>query len=416
MSATFIAGARIIDPATGFDGPGGLLMEDGLIAAVGAGVSPPEGAEVMDARGLCLAPALVDLKARACEPGDAAAETLDDTLRAAARGGIGTVVLDASSGRGVASPETVEWIAARALGAPVRLLASGLALCDGEMAEIGLMLRAGAVYVSDGGTPIADTSLARRIVSYASPFEAWVSLRAEDAHLSAGTCASEGDLAARLGLPARPAASERLAVERAETLAELTGGRILLDGVTTAAGLDALASARARGLDLAATAPISHLAFNAVDAGGYDAAYRFEPPLREPDDREALIEAVKSRMIDAVVSAHAPQTEDAKAHPFPDASPGAPALEDMLPALLSLAAEGRLSLLEALRPVTSAPAELIGLPQGRIAEGAPADLILFDAAAPRPMREPRRNDPFARRRMTGRVLMIFVEGAIIHQL
>jgi len=415
MSATFIAGARLIDPATGHDGRGSLLIEDGLIAGLGETLQAPDGAEVVDARGLCLAPALIDLKARACEPGDAAPETLDQTLRAAARGGVGTLILDETSGDGVSTPERVDWIAARAVTAPVRLLTAGRGASGGELAELALMLRAGAVLIGDGGAR-PDLQLARRLLSYAAPFEAWVSLRAEDTALARDTVAHEGDLAARLGLPARPAIAERLGVEAAGALAELTGARILLDRVTTREGLAALARVKPRGLELAATAPISHLMFNAVDAGGYDTAYRYEPPLRDPEDREVLIEAVRDGRIDAVVSAHQPVSPDDKAHPFEHAQPGNAAVEDLLPALLTLGAEGRMSLIEALRPVTSAPADLLGLPQGRLAEGAPADLILFDPDAPRSSREGPAHDAFARRRLTGRLLMSFVEGAIIEQL
>jgi len=415
MAATFIAGARLVDPATGHDAPGAMLIEDGLIQALGESVRAPENAEVIDARGLCLAPALIDIKARACEPADGAPETLDETLRAAARGGVGTLVLEETSGRGLASPEHIEWVAGRALAAPVRLLAAGAAVVRGELAEIGLMLRTGAALIGDGGI-LPDLQLARRVLAYAAPFETWVSLRAEDAALSAATVAHEGDLAARLGLPARPAIAERLGVDQAAALAELTGAKLLLDRITTREGLGALARARGRGLELAATAPISHLMFNAVDAGAYDTAYRYEPPLRDPEDRDALVDAVRDGRIDVVVSDHRPVSPDAKAHPFEDAAAGNAAVQDLLPALLTLAAEGRMSLLEALRPVTSAPADLLGLPQGRLAEGAPADLILFDPAAPRAKRPGPAHDAFSRRTLTGRLLMSFVEGAIIEQL
>ncbi|MEO1038167.1 MAG: amidohydrolase family protein [Pseudomonadota bacterium] len=414
MSALLIENVRLIDPASRLDVHGGLLVRDGRIEAVGEAVDAPHDVERMDGGGAVLAPALIDLRARAAEPG-AGPERLHETLRRAAAGGIGTLVLAADSGSGIATPEQVEWVGARAVSSPVRLLASGLAVRDGAMAEIGLMLKAGAVYLSDGGIPQADSSLVRRLMAYSAGFEAWFSLRAEDAFLARDTTATEGDLSARLALAARPALSEALAIERNAGLAALSGGRLLVDRVTTREGLAAIANARLRGVEIAATAPITHLMFNEVDAGGFDTRYRLEPPLRAQSDREALIEALSEGRIDAIVSDHTPVQGFEKANPFSDAPPGSAHLEAVLPALCSLVAENRLSLLEALAPVTSGPAGLLGLNQGRLTPGAPADLVLFDPDAPIVM--PRvANDPpsaFSGRRLFGRILMTMVDGAII---
>jgi dihydroorotase len=287
------------------------------------------------------------------------------------------------------------------------------------MGEIGLMLRAGAAFIGDGGAAIADTRLARRILAYASTFDAWISLRAEEPHLARGTCAHESDLAMRLGLPARPGAGERLAIERAAALCELTGAQLMIDRITTQDGLTALAAARARGLELAATAPVTHFIFNEVDAGGFDSRFRLEPPLRGEADRLALIDALANGDLDAVVSDHHASTGEAKAHPFPEAEPGSANLEALLPALCTLAADGRLSLIDALRPVTSGPAELLGLDQGRLEPGAPADLVVFDPEAPvvygRNSLVCGASSAFENRRLFGKVLITIVEGAIIYQ-
>lgn len=415
MSGYLITGARIADPASDREYEADLRIADGLIAEIGD-LSPLDGEEEIEAKGRVLAPALIDLRA-ATGPG--APERLETTARAAAAGGIGTLVLAPQSGGGLARPEDIELMNARALTLPVRLLCAGLAIQDGEMAEIGLMLREGALYVGDGGTPIADSRLVRRILSYAGGFEAWVSLRPEDAYLIAGTVAHESDLTVRMGLSTRPGVSERLAAERDAGLVELTGGKLIFDRVTTAEGLSTVRAARRRGLDVAATAPITHLMFNQVDAGNFDARFRLEPPLRSQDDREALIEAVREGVIDAVVSDHRPVSRVEKSNPFADAAPGSANLEALLPALLSLVEEGRLTLLEALRPVTSGPAELFGLPQGRIEEGAPADLLIIDPAAPvvfgRDGLVSQGSSAFSGRRLFGKVLMSFVEGAIITQ-
>lgn len=411
--------ARLIDPASGHDGTGDIRIRDGLIIEIAQDLAARDGEHVHDLRGAALAPALIDLRGWA-KPGAGGRGGLNATARAAAAGGVGTLVLAPDSGEGLTRPEDFASIETAALTSPVRLLPAGLAVdAGGEMGEIGLMLRAGAALVGDGGAAIADTRLARRLLAYASTFDAWVSLRAEEPHLARGTCAHESDLAMRLGLPARPGAGERLAIERGAALCELTGARLLLDRVTTADGLAALAAARARGLELAATAPITHFLFNEVDAGAFDARFRLEPPLRAESDRLALIDALANGDIDAVVSDHRASTGEAKAHPFPEAEAGSATLEALLPALCTLAADGRLALIEALRAVTSGPADLLGLDQGRLEPGAPADLVVFDPDAPVVYGcaglACDASSAFENRRLFGKVLITIVEGAIIHQ-
>ncbi|MFP4518566.1 MAG: dihydroorotase [Oceanicaulis sp.] len=414
-----LTNARLIDPASGHDGPGAMRVRDGLIIEIAEELQPRDGETVHDLQGAALAPALIDLRCRA-KPGAGGAAGLDATARAAAAGGVGTVVLAPDSGPGLSHPEDFASIETAALTSPVRLLPSGLAVDSaGEMGEIGLMLRAGAGLIGDGGAAIADTRLARRILAYASTFDAWVSLRAEDPHLARGTCAHESDLAMRLGLPARPGSGERMAVERGAALCELTGSRLMFDRITTAEALAALAAARARGLELAVTAPVTHFIFNEVDAGGFDARFRLEPPLRSETDRLALIKALADGDIDAVVSDHHASTGEAKAHPFPETEAGSANLEALLPALCTLAADGRVSLIDALRPVTSGPADLLGLDQGRLEPGAPADLVAFDPEAPvvygRGGLACTASSAFENRRLFGRTLITIIEGAIIHQ-
>jgi dihydroorotase len=420
MSATLITGARLVDPASGHDGSADIRIEDGRIAEIGDALPAGPEDEVVSARGRVVAPALVDLRAHCAEPGGSGAESLDTLMAAAGSSGIGTITLSPLSGTGISRPEHVEMVAARALTAPVRLAAAGLATSDGiEINEIGLMLRAGAGLVGDGGRPIADTRLIRRLLAYASGFDAWVSLSPEDPFLSAGTIAHESDMSVRMGLPVRPGVSERIGIERVAALAELTGALVLFDRVSTAEGLAAVAAARRRGLEIAASVPATHLMFNEVDMGGFDPRHRLDPPLRAESDREALIAAISEGLIEAVVSDHLALPSDAKANPFSDAAPGSASIEALLPALCTLYAEGRLSLLEALRPVTSGPADLLGVQQGRIAEGAPADLIVFDPQAPvihgHDGAVSQAPSAFSGRRLHGRVLLTMVEGAIVHQ-
>ncbi|MBI1264967.1 MAG: amidohydrolase family protein [Alphaproteobacteria bacterium] len=419
MSAILFRHARVIDPAARHDAPGDVRIRGGVIAEIAPTLTPEGGERVIDLDGAVLAPALIDARCWV-NPASTGQSGIDAAARAAAAGGIGTLILAPDSGTGMSRPEHFAAIEAASLTSPVRLIASGLAIdAQGEMGEIGLMLRAGAAYVGDGGRPEPDTRLMRRALAYASGFDAWTAMTCEDAGLARGTCATESDLSMRMGLPARPAAGERLAVERAALLAELTGARILLDRITTAGALKALEAALARELDIAATAPVTHLMFNEMDAGGFDARFRLEPPLRREEDRLALIEALAAGAIAALVSDHRACTGESKAHPFPEAAPGSANLEALLSALCSAAAEGRLSLIDALWPVTAGPADLFGLNQGRLAPGAPADLVIFDPDAPviygRGGRVCPAPSAFENRRMTGKVLITLVEGAIIHQ-
>lgn len=415
---TLFRNARLLDPASGHDGHGALRTRGREIIEIADELSPEAGESVIDLDGKALAPALIDLRVNA-SPSSAGAGGLTAAARAAAAGGVGTLVL-APEGDGAFKPEHFAALEAASMQTAVKLLTAGRLVRDeDELAEAGLMLRAGAVMLADGGRSISDARLARRALAYAATFDAWTSLRAEEAHLAADTCAHESDLAMRLGLPARPAAGERMAIERAAALAELTGAQILFDRVTTAAGLAALRQARERGLEILASTAITHLLFNEVDAGGFDARYRLEPPLRAEADRLALIEAVALGDIDIVVSDHVARTGEAKAHPFPEAAPGSANLEALLPALCSLAAEGRITLIDALRAVTSAPAQMLDLDQGRLEPGAPADLVAFDPDAPvvygRAGLACEASSAFQGRRLTGRVLITMINGAMIHQ-
>ncbi len=414
---TLIRNARLIDPASGRDELGDLKIAEGLIEAVGGTLLPKGDEPIIDLEGAVLAPALIDLRCQV-NPGASGRSGLTATALAAAAGGVGTLVI--APDPDLSTPERFAPIDNAALASPVRLLPAGLLVDEaGEMGEIGLMLRAGAALLGDGGRPISDTRLARRALSYAATFEAWSSLRAEDPDLARNTCAHEGDLAMRLGFGARPAIGERIAVDRAVALAELTGARILMDRISTLEGLAALKAARGKGLEVAATTPVTHLIFNEVDTASYDARYRLEPPLRGEADREALIAALGAGEIDAIVSDHRACTGEAKAHPFPDAEVGSATLEALLPALCTLVADERLDLIDALRAVTSGPADLLGLEQGRLEVGAPADLVAFNPDTPniygREGLACEAPSAFENRRLVGKALITFVNGAIINQ-
>jgi dihydroorotase len=288
------------------------------------------------------------------------------------------------------------------------------------MAEIGLMDEAGALYFTDVDRVISNTRTLQRVMSYAAAFNALISCRPADPWLSEGAVATSGELATRLGLSSVPAIAERIQLERDLALVEQTGARFLVDQISTEGALETLARARAKGLEIAASVSVNHLCFNEIDIGDYRTFYRLDPPLRSEADRQALIEAVREGLIDVITSAHAPAPAEDKRRPFSEATPGAIGLETLLPAALTLHHEARLDLLDVLRPLTTGPASLLGLEAGRLAEGTPADLILFDANAPvvidaATLKSKSKNSPFDGRRLQGKVLLTIVGGRIVHR-
>ena len=388
MTALAILNARLLDPATDYDGPGALLIVDGVITEVihGSHASAPEGVEVLDAGGLCVAPGLIDIRVKTGEPGDEPKETLKSASLAAAAGGLTTIVVQPDTDPAIDDPAMIDHIQRRgaALGlVNVRAAGAATRARDGQrMAEIGLMDEAGALYFTDGDKVITNTRTLQRVMSYAAAFNALIACRPADPWLSEGAVATSGELATRLGLSGAPAIAERIQLERDLALVEQTGARFLVDQISTEGALETLARARGKGLEVAASVSINHLCFNELDIGDYRTFYRLDPPLRAESDRQALVEAVRDGLIDVITSAHAPAPAEDKRRPFSEAAPGAVGLETLLPAALTLHHEDGLDLLDVLRPLTSGPAALLGLDAGVLKVGAPADLVLFDPGAP----------------------------------
>lgn len=424
---TAFVNARLIDPETRYDGPGCVVVSKGVIADVQR--QPrleigSSGLKVVDCAGAMLAPGLIDLRVKTGEPGAEPKETLKSASRAAAAGGVTSIVVQPDTSPPIDEPAMVDFVLRRARDIElVHVYPAGAATrgIKGErMAEIGLMRDAGAVYFTDVDHPIVNSKVLRRVMSYADAFGAFVAHRPADAWLSEGACATEGELAARLGLPAAPAIAERIMLERDLALAELTGARLLCDQISTADALESLRRARDKGLRVKASCSINHLMFNELDIGDYRTFYRLDPPLRSEQDRLALIDALSEGLIDMVVSAHAPAPAEDKRLPYAEAAPGAVGLETLLPALLALHHDAGLPLLRLISAVTLGPAELLGLRAGRIAPGAPADLVLADINAPVVVDPARlfsksKNSPFGGRRLQGQVLMTMVDGRVVHQ-
>jgi dihydroorotase len=371
-----------------------------------------------------LAPGLVDIRVKTGEPGSEPKETLKSAARAAAAGGVTAIVVQPDTDPVVDEPSVVDFILRRArdIGL-VHVYPAGAATkgLDGRhMAEIGLMREAGAVYVTDVDKPVVDSLVLRRVLAYARGFDTLVAHRPADPYLTAGAAATEGEFAARLGLPAGPAMAERIMLERDLALAELTGARLLVDQISCAEALESLRRAKDRGVKVWASASINHLTFNELDIGDYRTFYKLTPPLRAEDDRQALIEALAEGLVDIVVSAHAPAPAEDKRLPFDEAAPGAVGLQTLLPALLTLAHEERAPLVDLIRAVTLKPAQLLGLDAGRLSPGSVADLVLCDIGAPviidaDKLISKSKNSPFDGRRLQGEVKLTMVAGQVVHR-
>ena len=428
MSKTAILGARLIDPATGLDEIGDLLIEDGLIAAFGSdifaeGLAPH--IEQINGGGFILAPGLIDMRVVTGEPGTEHKETLASAGIAAASGGVTSMVVMPQTNPVIDDISLVDYIRRRGKDtSPVRVYTAGaltMGLAGKDMTELGLMSDAGAVLFSNGDAPIADTQLMRRIMAYSAAFNALITHRPVDAHLSDGACAHESDFSSRLGLAAAPAISERIMAQRDLALAELTGARFMLDLVSAADTLPALRRAKDRDLDVSASVSINHLALNEMDIGDYRTFAKLEPPLRGEDDRLALVAAINDGLIDVIVSAHDPRPAGDKRRPFAEAAAGAVGLEILLSAGLTLVADEQLDLMAFLKALTANPADLLGLPQGRLAIGAPADLVLIDLGKPwmcdvDNLLSTSRNTPFDGRHMQGKAVMTICAGEIVFDM
>jgi len=419
--------ARLIDPATGMDVKGGLLVENGRIADVGPRLfndAEPTDPEVINCHGQVLAPGLIDARVFTGEPGAEHRESLESASAAAAAGGVTSMVVMPNTDPVIDEPSLVDFLLRRAAATarvrvlPCAALTKGLA---GEtMTEIGLLQEAGAIAFTDGNRSIANARVLRRALAYAATFDALVIAHAEDPELTKNTSATEGEFATRLGLPASPAIAEALMVERDIRLVELTGARYHFGQISTRASLDAIAAAKQRGLPVTCGVSANHLALNELDVGAYYTFRKLSPPLRSEADRAAMAEGVASGIIDVIVSSHEPQGADTKRQPFASAAAGAVGLETLLPAALELVHDGRASLVHVLGAMTAAPARIFGLPTGTLAKGAPADLVMIDPEEPfvvdaEKLHSKARNTAFDGRKFQGRAIKTFVGGELVFE-
>ncbi len=419
-------GPRLVDPASGLDRVGDLAVAEGRIVGVGAAPAGFTPDQRVAAQGAVLAPGLIDLHARLRGSGSALEGGIESELRAAVAGGITTLVCPPDTDPVLDEPGLVEMLMQRTQRAglatvlPLGALTRGLA---GEvLAEMGGLTQAGCVGLAQAEKPVRNTSVLWRALQYAASFGHTVWLRPQDAYLGGGVAAS-GPLATRLGLSGVPAMAESIALHTLFELMRATGAAVHVQRLSTQQGVALLRAAKAEGLPVTADVSVHSLHLIDQDIGFFDTTARLEPPLRQQRDREALRAALADGTVDALVSDHVPVDADGKALPFAEATPGASALELLLGLALLWGEQAGLTLAQALAPLTARPAGVLGSTAGRLMEGAPADLCLFDPTSrwpvrPEALRSRAKHTPFAFGRcgmeLPGQVLGSWVAGRRVH--
>ena len=406
--------ARLIDPETGTDAIGSLMVVDGVIAE---NDTTPD--EVIDCGGKCLAPGIVDIGVKVSEPGERHKESFASAGRAAVAGGITTIVTRPDTSPAIDTPETLEFVARRAsIDAAVNVLPMA-ALTKGregrEMTEIGFLMDAGAAAFTDCDRVVTNTKVFSRVLTYAHSLGALVIGHVQEPGLSAGGSVTSGKFATLRGLSGISPMAERMGLDRDIALLEMTGAAYHVDQITTARALPALERAKSNGLDITAGVGIHHLTLNEMDVADYRTFFKLKPPLRSEDDRLAVVEAVASGLIDIISSMHTPQDEESKRLPYEEAASGAVALETLLPAALRLVHAGHIDLPQLFRALALNPANRLGLACGRLSVGAPADLVLFDPDVSWKLDRSKllsksKNTPFDEAILQGKVIATYVGG------
>ena len=419
MNTSTIINARIINPEDGYDKLGSILIESGTISDFGPEVKTK--GQIIDAQGLVCAPGLIDMRVNTGEPGKENRETINTAAKAAAAGGITSIVLMPDTNPVIDDISLVDFINRKAENAPINIFAAGALTknLDGStLTEIGLMSEAGALMFSNGALPITNAQTMRRLLSYSSNFDCLISSRPLESSLSINTVAHESDFSARLGLSSSPAVSELIIVQRDIALAELTDGKLLIDLISSSKSLNAIKQAKLKHPNISCSVSINHLSLNENDIGDYRTFAKLDPPLRDESDRLALLKGINQGTIDVIVSSHDPRPAGEKRLPYAQAASGAIGLETLLAAGLSLVADKQLNLMKFLAALTCNPAKLLGLDSGRISKSAPADLIIFDPNTPwvckgKDFLSKSKNTPFDGRLMTGRNIKTICKGKLV---
>ncbi len=420
--------ARLLDPASGLDAPGGVLTIGEEIADFGADLfnrtAPPEGARLIDCRGACVAPGLVDMRVHLREPGAEHKENIATASAAAAAGGVTSMVCLPNTDPPIDDAAVLEFVARRARDIKLVKIFAYAAVTRGlagkELTEMGLLASCGALAFTDGRRAVADALVMRRALSYARTFGLLIVQHPEEPRLAEDGAMNEGEIATRLGLPGIPVEAEVMMVERDIRLVELTGGRYHAAHLSTAEAIEAVRQAKARHLDVTCDTAPHYFSLNELAVGDYRTFAKTSPPLRGEMDRQAVVEGLRDGTIDAIASDHAPQDQDSKRLPFEQAAFGAIGLETLLPLSLGLHHGAQVPLLDVLACLTCKPADRLGLQAGRLVKNGAADLVLFDPDKPWRidadlMRSKSKNTPFDGRPVQGKVLRTVVDGRTVFE-
>jgi dihydroorotase len=420
--STLFSNARLLDPASNRDGTGEVLVDDGKIVAVGTNLKR-DGAEIVDCGGHCLAPGIVDMRVQLREPGDEHQETMATGGKAAAAGGITTMVALPNTDPVIDELALVEFVARRSRDVGLTRIRTYAAATKGmrgkELTEMGLLAGAGALAFTDGLRAIADAVVMRRALSYATNFDMLIIQHPEEPSLAGGGAMTSGEIATRLGLPGITPVAEVMMIERDLRLVEITGARYHVAHVSTGEAIDAIRRAKQRGLHVTCDTAPPYFALNETAVGDYRTFAKVSPPLRAEDDRRAVVEGLRDGTIDAIASDHAPQDQESKRLPFSSAASGIVGLETLLPLALELHHNGSVPLLRVLGALAQRPAEILRLPAGRLEPGLQADFVIFDLDKPWRIAVDAflskcRNSPFDGRPVQGAVLRTVVAGRVIH--
>lgn len=423
MSATLaIEGGRVIDPATGLDATADVFIDEGRIVAIGTAPAGFAAARVIDARGLVVAPGLVDLCARMREPGTEGA--LRGEMRAALAGGVTGVVCPPDTDPPLDEPGLVRMLRQRsreAAGARLYPLGAMTAALEGQaLAEMHTLSQVGCVAFAQTVALPANHYTLLQALRYAKTFDLPIWLRPVDATLVGDGVAGDGPLASRLGLPGITVAAETVALHTIFELQRATGTRIHICRLSSAEGVELVRAAKREGLPVTADVSIHHVHLIDKDIGYYDTNCRLDPPLRAEGDRAAIRRGLADGTIDAVCSDHAPVSFEDKLLPFGEAHPGASGLETLLPLTLSWARAERIALAQALCLVTSAPAGILREDTGTLQAGRKADLVVFDpqqswVVQAESLHSSGKNSPFVGQRLSGRTRWTLVGGEVRFQ-
>lgn len=425
MSALLIRGGRMIDPSQGLDRVLDLRLRDGAVAELGDSLAAAEGEEVLNAGGLAIVPGLIDVHVHLREPGGEHKETIASGARAAAAGGFTAVVAMPNTDPPTDSPASVGFVRAAGVRAGAARVYPAGCITVGQrgeqLTEFGELTSAGAVCVTDDGKPVMSAGVMRMALEYALTFDLPIAVHEEDLTLSRGGSMNEGLVATRLGLVGVPNAAEEAMIARDLLLAELTGGRLHIQHVSTARGVEMIRVARSRGVRVSAEATPHHFTLTDAAVETLGANAKMNPPLRAEADRDAVRAAVVDGTLGVIATDHAPHHYDEKEQAFEDAPNGVVGLETAFAvSFTTFVAGGMMDLPTLIDRMSCAPARALSLPGGTLRAGAPADVTILDlerewVVDPARFHSLSRNTPFTGWRLRGRAVRAIVAGRVAWQ-